>query len=84
MGGMFIINATIVGGNFRKILVLMRSGLLKNNLNIFFLETLLAVLLLLASFVASSFDRFLGICGHPSFMIQLNIPKTLIVALGYW
>jgi len=33
MGGSFIINATIVGGNFKEILVLMCSGLLKNNLN---------------------------------------------------
>ncbi len=82
MGGTFIINATIVGGNFEKTLVLMCLGLFKNNLNNFLAYTLLIVLLLLASFVASFFDRFLGICGHPSFVIQLNIPKTLIVAFG--
>jgi hypothetical protein len=41
---------------------------------------LLTVLLLLASSIASFFDRFLGICIHPSSMIQLNILKTLIVA----
>jgi len=75
MGGMFIINATIVDGNFKEILVLMRSGLLKNNLNNFFLETLLVVLLLLAFSVASYFDHFLGIWSHPSFVIQLNISK---------
>jgi len=74
MGGTFIVNATIVGGNFKKILVLMRSGLLKNNLKNFLLKTSLAMLLLMASSVASFFDRFLGICGHLSFMIQLNIP----------
>ncbi len=82
MGGTFIINATIVGGNFEKTLVLMCLGLFKNNLNNFLAYTLLIVLLLLASFVASFFDHFLGICGHPSFVIQLNIPKTLIVAFG--
>jgi hypothetical protein len=43
---------------------------------------LLVVLLLLASSIASSFDHFLGICIHPSSMIQLNILKTLIVAFG--
>ncbi len=80
MGETFIINATIVNGNFRKIFILMHSGLLKNNLNNFLFKTLLALLLLLASFVASSFGRFLGICGHPFFVIQLNILKTIIVA----
>jgi len=82
MGGTFIINAIIVSGNFRKILGLMRSGLLKNNLNNFLLETSNVLLLLLAFSIASFFDRFLGTCDHPSFMIQLNIPKTLIVAFG--
>jgi hypothetical protein len=82
MGGTFIINATIVDGNFREILVLRRSRLLKNNLNNFLLKISLVVLLLLVSSVASSFDHFLGICDHPSFMIQLNISKTLIVAFG--
>jgi hypothetical protein len=60
----------------------MRSKLLKNNLNNFFQETLLIMLLLLASSIASYFDRFLGICSHPSFVIQLNILKTLIIAFG--
>jgi hypothetical protein len=82
MGGVFIINATIVDGNFKEILVLMRSRLLKNNLNNFFLEILLVMLLLLASSVTSYFDRFLGICNHPSFVIHLNILKTLIVVFG--
>jgi hypothetical protein len=40
------------------------------------------VLLLLASSIASSFDCFLGICIHLSSMIQLNIPKTLIVIVA--
>jgi len=43
MGGTFIISATIVGGNFREILILMHSGLLTNNLDNFLLETSLAV-----------------------------------------
>jgi hypothetical protein len=78
MGGTFIINTAIVGGNFSKILVLMCSGLWKNILNDFVLETLLAMLLLLTSSVASSFDHFLGIRGHPSSVTQLSIPKTLM------
>jgi hypothetical protein len=36
----------------------------------------------LASFVASSSNRLLGICGHPSSTTQSNIWKTLIVAFG--
>jgi hypothetical protein len=80
MGGTFIINATIVGGNFREILILMHSELWKKKLNNFLLEISLTMLLLLTSFVASSFDHFLGICGHPSFVTQLNIPKTLSIA----
>jgi hypothetical protein len=80
MGGMFIMNAIIVGGNFKEILILMRSWLWKINLNNYFLETLFALLLLLTSSFASFFDFFLGICDHPSFVTQLNIPKTLIVA----
>ncbi len=82
MGGTFIINATIVDNNFREILVLMCSRLLKNNLNNFLLKTSSAMLLLLASSIASSFDHFRGICDHPSFVIQLNIPKTLIITFG--
>jgi hypothetical protein len=82
MGGTCIINATVVDGNFREILVLMHSRLLKNNLNNVLLGTSLVVLLPLASSIASSFDHFLGICGHPSFVIQLNILKTLIVTFG--
>jgi len=40
------------------------------------------MLLLLAYFVVSSSDYFLGICNHPSFVTQSNISKTLIVAYG--
>ncbi len=65
MGGTFIINAAIVNGNFKEILILMRSELQKNILNNFLLETSLVVLLLLASFIASSFDHFLSIHSHP-------------------
>jgi hypothetical protein len=80
MGGIFIINATIVDGNFREILVLMRSRLWKNNLNNFLLETSLAMLLLLASSIASSFEHVLTICDHTSSVPELNISKTLNVA----
>jgi hypothetical protein len=80
MGGMFIINTTIISGNFKEILVLTRSRLLKTNLNIFLQETLLVMLLLSTSFIASFFDHFLDICGHPFSMIELNILKTLIRA----
>jgi len=38
MGGTFIIDAAIVGGNFRGILVLMRSRFWKNSLNNSLLE----------------------------------------------
>jgi hypothetical protein len=40
------------------------------------------MLLLLASFVASFYDCFFGIHGHPSFVTQSNVLKTLIVAFG--
>jgi hypothetical protein len=40
------------------------------------------MLILLASLVASSFDYFLGICGHPFFVTQSNVSKTLIVTYG--
>jgi hypothetical protein len=40
------------------------------------------MLLLLASFVASSYDCFFGIHGHPSFVTQSNVLKTLIIAYG--
>jgi hypothetical protein len=72
MGGTFIIDVVVVGGNFRRILILMCLGLWRNNLNNFLLETSLTMLLLLASFVASFSDRFLGICNHPSFVTQSN------------
>jgi hypothetical protein len=35
---------------------------------------------LLASSIASSSNRFLGICSHPSSMTQSNIPKALTIA----
>jgi hypothetical protein len=63
MCGMFIIDVAIVGGNFKEISILMHLGLWKNNLNKFKIFFLLTMLLLLASFVASSFDYFLGIRG---------------------
>jgi hypothetical protein len=79
MGGSFINDATIVGGNFKEISVLMRAGLWRNSLNSFLLETSLAVLLLQASSIASSFDNFLGIRGHPYFMTHSSILKTLTI-----
>ncbi len=82
MGGVFIINVKVGGGNFNEISILMRSGFWKNSLNNFFLETSLTMLLMLAFFVASSFNYFFGICGHPSFATQSNVLKTLIVAYG--
>ncbi len=80
MGGTFIINATIIIGNFKEISVLMCSRLWKINLNNFLLEISLAVLLLQASFVASSFDSLFGIHDHPSFVTQSNNLKTLTIA----
>jgi hypothetical protein len=80
--GTFNINAIVFNGNFKEISVLMRSWLWKNSLNNFLLEISLVVLLLLVSSIASFFDRFLGIRGHPSFMNQSNILKTFIVTFG--
>jgi hypothetical protein len=80
MGGTFIIDATIVDGNFKEILVLMHLGLWRNILNNFLLKTLLVVLLIHVFSVASFFDRFLGIRDHPSFVTQSSILKTLTIA----
>jgi hypothetical protein len=52
MGGVFIMNVVVGGGNFSEISILMRSGFWKNSLNNSFLETSLTMLLLLAFFVA--------------------------------
>jgi len=51
-------------------------------LNNFLPKDSLVVLLLLAFFVTSSSNHFLGIHGHPSSMTQLNVPKAFIVASG--
>jgi hypothetical protein len=80
MGGTFINDATIICGNFKEILVLIRAGLWRNSLNNSLLETSLAVLLLQAFSIASSFDSFLGIHSHPSFVTHSNILKTLNIA----
>ncbi len=68
MGGTFIIDAAVVNGNFKEISILMHLRLWKNSLNNSFLGISLAVLLLQASYVASSSNRFFGIHGHPSSM----------------
>jgi hypothetical protein len=66
MGGTFIIDAIVVGGNFKEISILMHLGLWRNSLNNSLLGISLTVLLLQASYVASSSNRFFGIHGHPS------------------
>jgi hypothetical protein len=68
MGGKFIIGVTIVSGGFKGIPIMTHLGLLRNNLNSYFLKALLDTLLLLASFVTFSSNHFLGIRGHPSFV----------------
>jgi hypothetical protein len=81
MGGTFIIDVEVVDNNFKEIPVLRCLRLWRNSLNNFLLEISLVVLLLLAFTIASSFNHFLGICGYPSFVNQLNILKTLICSL---
>lgn len=82
MGGKFIIGAIIVGGGFKGILVLMHSGLWKNNLNIFLPKASLVVSLLLVSFVTSFSNQFFGICGHPFSMTQSSVSNTFTIT--FW
>jgi hypothetical protein len=82
MGGTFIVDAIVVGGNFKEISILMRLGLWRNSLNNSFLGISLAVLLLQASYVTSSSNCFFDIHGHPSSVTHNSVHNPFSYVLN--
>jgi hypothetical protein len=79
---MFIIGVIATNCVLGKTLMLINSVLHENNLNCSPFK---------GSFLSSSFLAYVnglplahsfGTCGHPSFISQLNVPKTFLVTFG--
>jgi hypothetical protein len=82
IGGTFIIDAAVVGGNFKEMSVLMRLGLWRNSLNNSLLGISLAMLLLQAFSVASSSNCFFGIHSHPSSVTHNSVHNPFSYVLN--